>query len=352
MSEKDYKKLNDYLNGVFLKLEIDDQFLLNNIEPLFEISNEFVSLVEKFHPLNDHLLEYPQQNHLTFEDVYLLAREIIESIDPNYLSYYDNLLKSGILDFDYENKYNNSTFHYNLNSGIRAINIKRKFNYLDVTVLIHEFMHYMNGRENKYSINRYLLTEFISIYFEEYSKKYLLNKGIPKEELFLNERIMHTLKEASAFNWYNLILLSYEKIGKIDQNTYLFLNENYTDELSKEDFEERCKKVLSKCEQKEKEYRTEIMYEKEFDENEFFERLVGLVNTHYRYIMGTVLAYSAHKSSSLEKMVYLCNHINDEEYKNMGIIAVLNTIGINLNNINVDVIKQQIIENETKQMKH
>ena len=42
-----------------------------------------------------------------------------------------------------------------------------------------------------------------------------------------------------------------------------------------------------------------------------FSRLVRLVNVGYKYIFGTVVAYYALQHSTLEKMVYLNNHIND-----------------------------------------
>lgn len=317
---------------------------MENIVTISKLINDFTGLTNNY-----EFNYYSKQNNLTFEDVYLLAREIIESIDKNYLIYYDKILENGQLDFCYENINLGSNFFYNLETGERAINLNRNFNYTDICALVHEFIHYMNCLDNKLSINRYLLTEFISIYFEEYAKKYLLNKGISKEELFLNERIIYTKKSAASFNWYSLIILSYEKSGLIDENTFLFLKNNYVD-VSKDDFEEECQKLLSQFEQVEKEYKIKIMYEKNFDEGEMFEEMVKILNINYRYVLGTILSYYALEHSSLEKMVYLCNHINDEKYAKMSLSSLLKIIDINLDDINLDIVEKKIIENSTKKM--
>lgn len=348
MNEAKYKKLNDYLNGIFKELEVNDWFLIKNIEAISRMSDAYLDLTSKY----DFSREMPKENNLTFEDIYLLGREIIESIDPNYLSYYDDVLKSGVLDFDYENKYEDSYYvYYELKSGIREINVKRKFNYLDVVVIIHEFMHYINSLGRCHSINRYLLTEFISIYFGEYAKRYLIDKGIEKDDLFLNERIFFSKKDSQYFSKYDLIILAYEKLGKIDEKTYIFLEENYC-KVSKEQFEKECIHLLTKLEKEEEKYRYETMYEAKFDESKLFYRLTGLVNSHYRYILGTILAYHALKYCKMEKIVYLNNHINDEEYINMSLSQVLQTIDIDLNDLNLDVIEEQIIKNNTGQKKY
>lgn len=54
--------------------------------------------------LNKHELksEMPKENNLTIEEVYMLAREIIEDINPLYLTEYDKIMSSGELDFSFE----------------------------------------------------------------------------------------------------------------------------------------------------------------------------------------------------------------------------------------------------------
>ena len=345
MNEEKYQKLNYYLNGVFKELENNDAFLLRNILNLARLSDDYVHLTDNY-----NFKIYNKQNNLTFNDVYLLAREIVEGIDKNYLEYYDKLIENGILDFSYNHEYPVSQFLWNDEKEIRLININRNFNYIDVTSLIHEFMHYMNHIDNKLSNNRYLLTEDISIYFEEYAKRYLIQKGISKEELFLNERIMSTKRTASNFNWYSLIFLAYEKFGNIDNNTYKFLNEYFLS-IEKEEFEEECSKALKLCERIHEKYKFEYKMKSEdlngFEDN-LFRKLIEFVNKDYRYILGTYIAYYALEHSSLEKMVYLCNHINEYSYSKMDPIDVLKYANIDIYELDIEIIEKVILENKTK----
>ncbi len=96
------------------------------------------------------------------------------------------------------------------------------------------------------ALNRYFFSEFISIYFEEYARKKLLKKGISKNSLnSQNKRIAYTLKIARDFISYSNILFAYEKMGKIDRNSYEFLDEYFTP-TDKDDFEDECKVFLQK----------------------------------------------------------------------------------------------------------
>lgn len=350
MNEKDYKELNYYLNGCFKQLEKNDSFLLRNIDTLGRLGDDFVHLTDKY-----DLETYNDEINLTFEDVYLLAREIVESINPNYLSYYDNLIQSGQLDFDYKKILDYSSFKIDRKRDIRLIDIRRSFNYTDVTVLIHEFMHYMACLEEKDSINKYLLTEAISIYFQEYAKRYLINKGIPKDKLFLNERIIYTQEDSKNFYWYHLILFSYENFGEIDDKTYELLNE-YRLKISKDAFLNECKNFLrvleKKDEQCEDEYK-ELMITNEDNnlpnyEQFLFEKLINLFDEHYRYILGTYIAYYALENSTLDKMVYLCDNINKFPYSMMGVTDVLLATGIDIDKLDISIIEKYLDENETK----
>ena len=96
--KKIYNKLNGYLNEICNYLEKNDSFLLNNISILSKLNDQFLQFMDTYYNLDNQTI----QNHLTFEDVYLLAREIIESIDPNYLPDFDNLIKNGELNFIYD----------------------------------------------------------------------------------------------------------------------------------------------------------------------------------------------------------------------------------------------------------
>lgn len=327
MTEKDYKKLNNYLNECFKILEKYHFFMLRNIEQFCEMSDKYVHVIKQYELKG----ECPKESNLTFEEVYLLAREIVEDINPLYLNEYDKMLSSGELDFNYNKEYFDNHFIYSSDEGIGLININRGFNYLEVCSLIHEFIHKMNFDLSKKSSTptRTVLTEFISIYFEEYAKRYLLNKGISKKELFFNERIMATQNSASNFNWYGLILLVYEKIGKIDEESYLFLRENYLP-ITKEGFENECKMIVSQITKIEEQYQKDIMYERPFNENEVYDRCLTFLSKHYQYVFGTLLAYYALENIDKEKMVWLNDHVNDDDQT---VLDILEEIGMDLDEI-------------------
>ena len=315
------EKLNDYLNDICNYLEPNHSFLLDNI---FRISI-----------LNDKMLEYLNQislenetieNHLTFEDVWLLAREIIEQIDKDYLPSFDTLLPSGELDFDYEQEDRESKciIEYMDGNAIRQnIHICREFNYNDVIVLIHEYMHYINGR--KYTNIREYLTEFLSIYFELYANLYLLKKGIPNNELDSFARLKYFKNDCFILNKYEIVLLCFTKFGYIDDFTISLL-QKYVFHIPKSIFEKECISVYHRLLKIEKKYFLEIKQNpKEIGRilsEEFFTK-------NYQYVLGTMLAFYALKYAKFEDIVFLNNHIHEYEEQNISYVCA--TLGININ---------------------
>ena len=201
------------------------------------------------------------------------------------------------------------------------------------------------------SFNWYIFTEFISIYFEEYAKRYLLNKGIFKDSLNLNLRISNTLICASDIVSYSRIIFAYEKIGKIDRNSYEFLNE-YFASTEKNIFENECEMFLQKIQKIENEYKMSILYEKKFSEKELYIKICKRLSGEYRYILGTVLAYYALEHCNKEDIVYLSWHINDEEFRNISFFECLNKIGISSDIITIndctDAVKKVLENNSHK----
>lgn len=323
MTEEQYKKLKNYLNDIFMYLEIKDEFLIYNIFNIHFISKEYLEFIQ------DYTLEIEnKKNNLTFNEVYLLAREIIESINKDYLEKYDKLIETGTLDFNYENEYIDS--HYMYDNEKESININRSFNYNDVILLIHEFIHSTNNKE-RCSINRYLLTEFLSIYYETYAIDYLINnKNISKEEINYFDRIFNTKIKCSRFSLYEVVLLAYQQFGHIDKNTIKLLRENYFD-IEESQFSEECLNCLNNFERMEKNYIEDIRTEKQFDNKELASKLSLSISTDYRYILGTILAFYANKNCDMNKITYLNDHINDEDYAYSSIYNILLSIDIDLN---------------------
>lgn len=327
MTKEEIKKLNDYFNNIFIELEKNDFFLLDNFEAIAMFTQNYCNFSSEL-----KLEEKNKTNNLTFEDVYLLAREIIEKIDKNYLQDYDNLIKSGELDFDFNNEYDDSHCTYLVKKKQKLIDINREFNYNDVDTLVHEFIHYTNVASSV-SVNRYLLTEFLSIYFELYATNYLINvKKVPKDELNYNWRFNNIRNHGNQLLDFSIPFFIYNKIGDIDSKNLEIFEQNYF-KTSKENYEKECLRLLKILNNIEKRYKISIKYEMNYDESELAYRQCELFNVNYRYILGGILAFYAFENCDMEKIIYLNNHINDYDFEKMSIVDVLNFIGIDINDL-------------------
>lgn len=339
MTEEMYKRLNNYLNNIFLELNKKDKIFVDNLR----IITTFNIVINNY--FNCCIEDIQKQNNLTFNDVFLLGREIIEKINPKYLIEYDNLIDSGYLDFKYENINDNSCCLYKkTNTETKKwIDISRKFNYRDVTVLIHEFFHYTQFGSEYTTYNHEFFTEFISIYFEKIAEKYLMEeKNISKDEISTNSRIIDFLHCNSNFYKYSVILLAYENLGNINKNTINELNDvmNFKDKT----FEQECLQFLEKLDKI-----NEINKENSINE------MTSLVNQNYKYIVGTFLAYYALEHTKMEDMVILNDKINSEEYSYLGVSEILDTVGIEINNETINetlnIIKNSIYNQKREKTK-
>lgn len=326
MTEQKYKELNNYLNLCFTYLDKRDWFLLENIKQIIEMNDMFLTHINNYEITQDY-----KQNTLTFSDIYSLAREIIESLDKKYLADFDKLIETGELDFDYEDKLYQSLYIHTTkdNQIFNLIDLHRSFNYVDVVILIHEYFHYINGRHKHLTSNWYILTEFFSIYFEMYATEYLINKGIPKEEINYNNRLNITIHHAKSLRIYEIVFMAFEKFGNINENTVNDLNE-YVCRISKKQFEKECNNVLHNFKKIEKNYRNDILYEEDYNEEKLSEFISLVPSIDYKYVVGTLLAIYAMDYSNIDKILKL----NDTIHENTDDINdVLNEIGIDTDNI-------------------
>ena len=335
MTEEMYNRLNDYLNDIFIELDKKDKIFVDNLKSIVILN----TIIDKL--FNGCITSECKVNNLSFNDVFLLGREIIEYINPKYLEEYDELISSGKLEFNYDGNCE-SAVYYKLNSDIKFIYIERHFNYEDVITLIHEFIHYSELKEkNKTTYNREFLTEFIAIYFEKIAEKYLIEeKNVPIDEISLNLREISLYRHNREFYEYSVILLAYEKFGNINENTT-----NDLDKLLKfkdNSFERECIELLQKFDK----------INETNNEKDSVIKMTKLVNYNYKYIVGTFLAHYALEHSKIEDMVKLNDNINTEEYTNLSVEEILNTVGIKINeemiNQTVDIIKNSIHHYEGK----
>ncbi len=323
--EEIYQKLNYYLNDICSYLNEDDSFLLDNIYRIGEVNDSFFGFIYDYSLENEVV-----QNHLTYEDVYFLAREIIEHIDSSYLESFDKLIANGELDFGYDDEYDGSecliTYDRQKQEVKTLINISREFNYNDVRLLVHEFIHYTNAK--KYSTNFNYLAEFLAIYFEFYAIDYLLDKGVNREEIDYLYRIKAIRRNSNSLFKYEIILLAYLSFGNLDSKTFTLLQKyllNEEAEYSEKDFEKECTdlcKRLSKCEEENK----DILE----DNPKKIGYILGeeIMAYDYKYLLGTFLTILARKYSDLDSIVYLNNHIFD--YNDKSVYEICLSIGIDI----------------------
>lgn len=329
MTDEMYERLNKYLNDIFLELNKKSKIFIDELTSIVYLSIKISNL------FNTKIINKSKENNISFNDVYLLGREIVEYINPKYLKEYDDLISSGKLEFDYDNK-DISFSRYIYENDIKIINITRKFNYSDVITLIHEFFHYTEFRK-KMTYNHEFLTEFISIYFEKIAERYLIQeKNVPVDEISCNYRIIDFLNSNNRFYEYSIILLAYEKLGNINKNTENELKNilNIKDEF----LEQECIKFLKKLDK----------INELNSKDDIARKMAELVNSLYKYIIGTFLAYYALDNSKLEDMIKLNDNINSYEYCDLTIEELLETINIRLNSQMIDetlnIIKNSIYD--------
>lgn len=348
MKKEDYKRLNDYLNDTFIYLSGHDGFFIQNMQSIFIFNNMLygklkdIDLEHKFH-----------ENNLTFEDVYELARNEIEKINSNYLKEFDKLINSGrlglfkqeeninIKEVDYyeklsevennEEETRNTSICFYTEDGY-FIDLARTYNYDDVLSLIHEFIHSTNSSKNMGEY-RYILTEFFSIYFEMLSQKDLLENGINTSELDIFDRIKDTGMISKKIVKYDLAFMAYNLFGNVKEDSYEDLEKYHIVSSTKEEFESVCINLLKYFDYQKIQYNNES---KEFNLYDYRKCISILFSSGYRYLLGTLFSCYLLENGNKDKVVWLNDHINDEEIKNMNFIDVLKIIGIDLTDENIN----------------
>lgn len=321
MNEQRYKELNEYLNEIFKYCEENNYFLLRNIEELARMNDLFLQyIMDK--PIENKTIE----NHMTFEEVITITREIITSIDKGYLKDFDQLLETGALDFSFNREYDDSCFTHIEEKGQihNLIDINREFNYNDVLSLVHEFIHFTNGKETV-GANWQVLTEFFSIYFEIYATEYLFNKGVLDNEMSYKDRLRIAKGHASAFSRYEIVLLAYEKFGALDKNTQQFLS-NYILNISEKQFELECYNLYNNLRRIDDAFKEDRKWQKEQRKTSKWSD--SFITSNYRYVLGTILAFYARKHVDMDKLIACNNYLSTMEEKS--VTEICHEMGINI----------------------
>lgn len=341
MTEEMYKRLNDYLNDIFLKLNKTDKIFTDNLINFTIINNMVANKLG-----SKKIIVSQKENNLSFENIIELTCEILQKINSSYVEIFKKIVMNGELNFSYESEYDDSHCSVKIHDSKilkQEVNINRGFNYSDVTILIHEFIHYTNNDEIFSDVHSFL-REFISIYFELFAVRYLVNnKNIDTEEININSRIVSFLRNNDKFYNYIYILLAYENLGNINSKTI----NDIKNILQFEDdcFEKECISFLENLDR----------INNKFSKPLAIQKMTEMVTKDYRYIVGTLLAYYAIENCTLEDMVNLNQKFITGEYKNFDIDELLNDVGIDMNdnivNKSIDIIDNSIHEYEREKIK-
>src|SRR5574344_2153390 len=318
MNEDEFAKLNDYLNNLLVYLQKNDSFYLDNIIPISKLNDALYNKLIKMPPMPSF------SSYLDIQTVIKYSRELIESINPDYLTKFDQALNRGIIDFSYDNQYDTShcVTNYDINNKIisQEININRSFNYNDIRVLIHEFMHYINSSENVSKVN-YILIEFISIYFEQYIKKQLIKDGVLECNLLdFSKRLYYLINSTKRMDDYQFALIAYEKNGNLDAKSYQFFNDFHICNMSSAFFESNCQNLLN--------YFADLQ---NTDTTLAINNEVNvLIASEYKYLLGSILAFYSLENNSKDDIIKLINIFKDETYNSVSLTGILKLINIKL----------------------
>ena len=314
MKREDFDKINNFFNYLALFLfeskDIDDyyyQFIILN--------DNFFEFFLKRYLKDGRYFQEIDHNNLSYQDVLNISRDIIKSINEDYLLQFDNLLNSGILDFSYDKEYIDSeVVHIRYKDGTfkRYININRKFNYDDVSTFIHEFMHYVSGIV--YKIRNMIITEFISIYFELYANEYIFNNYSQNiKEIEYNKRLASCFERSKIIRNTEIPLFIFSRLGNLNEGSYKYVNDFFP-KYNYEDYKYECEKTLN------------IINKEDGNGEKLY-----IYECHY-YLIATFLAfYCRNNNNNICNILNLASNTNNKENDDLDLLNLLEKYNININ---------------------
>ena len=288
----------------------DDDFLLRMIH----LSDEYLSYYTTYNYYIKDNVRNMKKKYLDKETILSLAREIISSIDTEYLKDFDSFVYDGrviiknprLIDYftNTKNK-NNANSYLVLGSPFQKnayIRIVRNYNYIDVVDLVHEFMHHTNSYNNCFenSTLQKELSEYISIYFD-----------ININEIDTSWRLRN-INEMTDYFYALIIPYLYKKEGHLSYKLYedfLVDNRSFINPLNYEHYLKIINWFLISGEALEK-----VLFEVS------------------RYFEGTLLSFSNNSNLSKNNIIKLCKTLNGELNNN----KIIDSVKESMNSIEVD----------------
>lgn len=202
------------------------------------------------------------------------------------------------------------------------VSIERKYNYSDVRILIHEFIHYTTCE--CFSINREILSEFLAIYFELHVVDNLFGQNIPIDEIDYTFRLEDFKTCQMYLSRYGPLLFAYLAKGKLDSESYDVIKSSFPN-ITYNDYNIMCKRTYELFERSQKDY--QVLIEKNPKDKEYY-LCNDYILVDYKYVLGTILAIYCYKFLKLEDIIKLNDNI--DKYDNLTIEEILQKLGIDL----------------------
>ena len=309
METIDYGKINEYINNI-LNSNTISPFFINKLDYMVKISEKYknyVSLI--YESLNKYKIK---TTNLPDSKIILCLKNILSNISYNYLNMFNELLENNLIIF-IEDNIKNSCYIFDENTKNSKIIINKHNNYSDICILIHEFMHYVNFNKNNFSLNGYDLSEFLSIYYELYSMKYLINKKrLSPKNFDLKTRVINTYECADdIINYYPLFLIY--NYSKITDKSY---EHSFTDcpfKISKEMFDIMC---------------IRLNHHIDHNKNNDYKKTGKYIEDTLSYILGTYLSFYSIYNLDINDIFYISKNMSRIDVDTE---KILSNVGINLN---------------------
>ena len=330
--------LNEQLDFQNRKINKDGKrdFLVENLIPLSTFfATKLPDVIEKYKQT-----EIKQTKALTREEIIKETVEILKDIDPsnNLLKEFEENISNGRIILwnskDTEKRkqmYQKYHKNFNIDEALcfskiennkitdNVVNIPLNYTVDDIPIIIHEMMHLNSALKNPIAERSEDIVEFASIYFEEYAKNKLMEKGYTKEELYSsrNERITNTLQ------LYKIVSPTIFWLNQYQQNGNLKFEE--IDKIVRSEWNT----VFDECQKRNYNQQTTNDILAEFglaaNINESTDKQIGALNQlliryntsifkGYKYILGTILAQQAmEKQIDKKTILSISNNLNNIE---------------------------------------
>lgn len=287
-----YSKLN---KNIKLLLE-DDVYYVNFMNLFDSLSIDYLHILEEY--LEVLQLDEEFDMNVSYFENLKQSLKFLKSIDNKYYEILKTAYKNDNIKIDINHTVDAGCYYLDKN---KYIDLPLNFNLDDSFCLVHEFVHYLNLKE-EISYSRKYLTETFSILFEMLYSDFLERKNYYNKDYLkiLLLRFSSCFDDANELYSYGGLINVFLNNGKIDSKSLT----KYCNQSDMEELEFQCHL-----------YNESIPF---FDNK--------------KYLLGIYLACDMHQhlindSNYINKILYLIENIND-----LSIIDCFKVLDLNLNN--------------------